>query len=87
MRELDDKKVIVLPVLVEDCEVPLFLREKMYADFRKDFDTGLKSILDAIAKISTPNQGRIQNENDPIIDWSVDWGFNDDLFLATFYSG
>ncbi len=84
MRELDEKKVIVLPVLVEDCEVPLFLREKMYADFRKNFDTGLKSILDAIAKISNPNQGRIQNENDPIIDWSVDWGFNDDLFWQHF---
>lgn len=37
MRELDEKRVVVLPVLIEDCEIPVFLREKMYADFRKDF--------------------------------------------------
>ena len=35
MRELDEKRVVVLPLLVDDCEIPLFLREKMYADFSK----------------------------------------------------
>ena len=33
MRELDEKKVVVLPVLLEDCDIPLFLRDKKYADF------------------------------------------------------
>jgi len=41
MRELDEKRVVVLPVIVEECDIPLFLREKMYADLRTNFNTGL----------------------------------------------
>jgi hypothetical protein len=33
IRELEEKRVVVLPILIEDCEIPLFLREKLYADF------------------------------------------------------
>jgi len=57
MRELDEKKVIVLPVLVEDCEIPVFLREKLYADFRKDFKSGLQALVDAVAKVTKIDQG------------------------------
>src|ERR1700704_1571000 len=35
MRELDEKRVLVLPCIIDDCTIPLFLREKLYADFRK----------------------------------------------------
>lgn len=79
MRELDEKRVVVLPVLVEDCEIPIFLREKMYADLRKDFETGLHSILNAIAKVTNANQGRIE-EQDGYSDWAEDWGYTDGLF-------
>ncbi len=34
MKELEEKRVVVLPVLLEDCQVPIFLRDKMYADLR-----------------------------------------------------
>ena len=27
MRELDEKRVLVLPVLIEDCDMPVFFRE------------------------------------------------------------
>ena len=33
MRELEEKRVLVLPLLLEDCDIPMFLREKRYADF------------------------------------------------------
>ncbi len=52
IRELDEKRVLVLPVLLEDCEIPLFLREKMYADIRSDFDAGLSSIMSAVARVT-----------------------------------
>ena len=32
-RELSDKQVRVLPILIEKCEIPMFLRDKLYADF------------------------------------------------------
>lgn len=33
-REIDEKRVIVLPLLLEDVELPGFLKGKMYGDFR-----------------------------------------------------
>ncbi len=83
MRELDEKRVIVLPVLVEDCEIPLFLREKMYADLRKDFDLGLHSIRDAIAKVTNADQGRIEDDAG-YSDWAVDWDMIEGRFHMRF---
>jgi len=72
VRELEEKRVIVLPLLLEECEVPLFLREKMYADFRTNFDDGIKQVLEAIAKVTSDTLGRI-DEPEWNIDWAVDW--------------
>lgn len=71
-RELEEKKILVLPVLLETCEVPLFLRDKKYADFRINFDVGLQEVIAAIAKFSNLSLGRIQND-DYFTDWSHDW--------------
>jgi hypothetical protein len=84
MRELDERRVVVLPAILEDCDVPVFLREKMYADFRKNFDVGLRLLVDAIAKVTTSDQGRIQ-EPDGTTDWSVDWCFRDG-FVELFFT-
>jgi hypothetical protein len=46
--ELKKKQVFVLPALLEDCEIPLFLIDKKYADFRAEYDTGLHGLLDTI---------------------------------------
>ena len=77
MRELDEKRVVVLPVLVEDCEIPIFLREKMYADFRKGFARGLKAISEAVAKLTNIGEGRFRSASNTI-DWAQDWGYRDD---------
>jgi hypothetical protein len=76
VRELEERRVVVLPVLVEDCAIPLFLRDKLYADFRRNFDDGLRTILEATARISNPSTGRIEA---PIYhsDWALDWGETD----------
>lgn len=79
MRELDEKRVVVLPVLVEDCEIPVFLREKMYADFRKDFERGLKGLLEAVARVTKLDQGRLKS-GESQIDWSETWGYVDGSF-------
>ncbi|EAU53739.1 toll/interleukin-1 receptor domain-containing protein [Mariprofundus ferrooxydans] len=83
IRELEEKRVVVLPVLLEDCEIPLFLRDKMYADLRVDFDAGLHSILEAVAKVSNPNQSRFSGD-EGYVDWAVDWGDVDGLFFLRF---
>lgn len=83
IRELDEKRVVVLPVLLEDCEIPLFLRDKMYADLRKDYDDGLSAIMDAVAGVSNPNQSRF-SDDEGYTDWAVDWGETDGFFNLRF---
>lgn len=75
LRELEEKKVLVLPALKEECDMPVFLREKKYADFTKNFNDGLADILEAVASITSDTMGRIQEKPNYNIDWSIDWGF------------
>jgi hypothetical protein len=73
VRELSERRVLVLPVVSEECEIPLFLKDKLYADFRDNFDNGLQEVLIGLAPILTENQGRIE-EPEWHTDWSIDWG-------------
>ncbi|MCY1231583.1 TIR domain protein [compost metagenome] len=72
LRELEEKRVVVMPVMLEDCDVPVFARGKMYADFRTDFDVGLRAIIDGVAKVTNPSMSRIK-ETEYHTDWSIDW--------------
>jgi hypothetical protein len=82
-RELEEKKVLVIPALLEDCEMPLFLRDKKFADFRSNFDQGLETLRAAIAKFTNPHLGRIEG-GEYHRDWSADWGFLDDQVLLRY---
>jgi TIR domain len=46
MKELEQKKVFVLPILYRDCQIPLLLKDKIYADFRSSYKLGLDTLLD-----------------------------------------
>jgi TIR domain len=72
MRELDEKKVLVLPCVIDDCEIPLFIREKLYADFRKRPDEAFRQLDSALLRISNRQQGRLESP-DFHTDWSYDW--------------
>jgi hypothetical protein len=50
MAELSGKGVAVLPVLIEDCELPELLKDRVYADFRGDFEVGLQKLLAVFAQ-------------------------------------
>lgn len=47
-KELSERKVVVLPLLIEDCDIPIFLNDKKWADFRTDYDAGLQALLDVL---------------------------------------
>jgi hypothetical protein len=49
-QEIAGKKVKVLPLIVDDCEMPTFLLGKLYADFRKDenYPTELRKLARSI---------------------------------------
>lgn len=45
MRELDAKSVFVLPIRLDDAQVPVLLRDKRYADFRIKYNQGLDDLM------------------------------------------
>jgi hypothetical protein len=49
-HQIAQKGINVLPVLIEECEIPGFLQEKRYADFRDadDFDEAVAELCAAI---------------------------------------
>ena len=79
MRELEEKKILVLPILIEKCEVPLFLREKVYADFTSTFDEPFERLLSSLAERISANLGR-GSSGDHQYDWALDWGFRGQIF-------
>ncbi len=44
-RALNKKSIRIVPVLIEDCDIPIFLRDRLYADFRQGFDRPFESVL------------------------------------------
>ena len=84
MREIAEKKSLLMPCIIDDCEIPIFLQEKLYANFRDDPDKALNDINRALAGISNPLQGRTETPEFHI-DWSVSWGTvdnnDDDQFI------
>ena len=52
-QEIYNKKVKVLPILIENVEMPSFLLDKKYADFTLDdnYENALQSILDRLSEL------------------------------------
>ena len=48
MIEVKKGRKFVIPVLYEECQLPPFIRAKMYADFSSDYDNGLKKLIKAL---------------------------------------
>ena len=67
---------------IRDRYIPLFLRDKLYADFRTNFDAGLRAVLEAIARVTSESQVRV-DEPGWHVDWAVDWGENMVCLLYT----
>jgi TIR domain len=53
-EEVQQGKIMVLPVMAEKCELPPFLKIKKYADFTRSYVAGLVSLVAAITPEVTP---------------------------------
>jgi hypothetical protein len=51
-NEASLKHVQILPVLLEECDIPQLLADKAYADFTKDFESGFAALIDGIDRQS-----------------------------------
>ncbi|MEW5987692.1 MAG: toll/interleukin-1 receptor domain-containing protein [Chloroflexota bacterium] len=72
LREIEERKVLILPIVIDDCKLPLLIRDKLYADFRNDFEHGLKELLAVLVPYY-----RIQGSGRTTTDdhYYIDWGF------------
>lgn len=50
MRQLADQSITILPVLLDQCNLPPLLADIKYADFRASFDQGFADLLRAIQR-------------------------------------
>jgi hypothetical protein len=48
-RQLSGKGVMVIPVVVENCEIPSLLTDTKYIDLRGDFERGFRKLADGLA--------------------------------------
>lgn len=72
VKELEKRNVFVFPIVIDDCDLPLFLRGKLYADFRRSYEEGLKKLLVGLSPHISPTQNR-----SPIEGLHNDWNLVD----------
>jgi TIR domain len=49
MRRISENNVRILPILIEDCEIPTPLKHIKYADFRENYDEGFYQLVESLA--------------------------------------
>ena len=72
VRELEEQRTMVMACVIDDCEIPLFLKDKLYADFHRDPDKAWHLLETSLANLSNPYQGR-ETEAAAHTDWGIEW--------------
>ncbi len=47
-QEVEEGRVRILPILLEQCEIPLLLRTKRYVDISKDYSDGFRILVESL---------------------------------------
>lgn len=58
VQEIERRKVTVLPIKLDDVEMPGTIREKLYADFSRSYEDGLEKLLQSIRAREVVTNGR-----------------------------
>jgi hypothetical protein len=51
LKQLEDKHAVIIPVVIDDCCIPEFAKDMPIADFSKDVDAGMCTIMKEMAKV------------------------------------
>ena len=77
-RQIADKRIKVIPCLLEDCEIPVFLQPIAYADFRDSFERGTEELLPAIQQVDAVASGRLKIGDEAWThDFAIDYALPD----------
>lgn len=80
MSEIQEKSTRIIPILIEECTIPLFLREKLYADFRSNFEVGFSALMRSLAHLRKDKAGR-GHVGGAIVDYGLHWNIVDNHFV------
>jgi hypothetical protein len=47
-EEISGNKIRVIPILLDDCDIPILLRKRRYANFRDGYDNGFEELIEGI---------------------------------------
>lgn len=53
-KMVSDENIRLIPVLIEDVEVPLLLRDRQYVDLREDFESGIEPLIKSLSPGANP---------------------------------
>jgi hypothetical protein len=48
MKKMEDNSVKILPVLIEECKIPIIISDLVYADFTENEQTGYMDLIDGL---------------------------------------
>jgi len=72
--EMSRRDVFILPAVIDGCRIPLFLGDRVYADFRSSYENGLSALLARFGR-DTATLGRLiysSEESDNLYDgWTL----------------
>lgn len=74
-KEIKGRRVIVLPLLIEKCDLPVALRDKLYADFTdpENFESEYRKLLRAIGIQKSESRASATSEpGAPVHSWPQD---------------
>jgi predicted peroxiredoxin len=58
VNEIERRKVTILPIKLDNADMPDSIRDKLYADFRGSYDDGLSKLLQSIKAREVVTDGR-----------------------------
>ncbi|MDQ0641079.1 hypothetical protein QF042_004644 [Pedobacter sp. W3I1] len=73
-KQIRGKKIVVLPILYQDCDIPLLFQDRKYANFKNDYNEGLCELANVFgikntAVISVNNWRNFKR--DKSVNWKI----------------
>ena len=82
MHETQARGIVILPFLLDNSEVPQSLSDRIFVDFRKDFDSGLRQILVVVReRYNIGDAGRIETDSRYYLDYGIEHRVVDGRFF------
>lgn len=83
-RELNDRAIRIIPVLIADCEIPPLLASRVYLDIRENKEAGVQRLVDQLAAAPAIQFSHMtpQNFEQLIADLLVELGFSVEVMAS-----